>query len=120
MKEKELKNKGMNMMNCGIIDKCGNREHQGLIDSIDDVRDRCSDNIYNDTIENNTTGTKYIVEYAPIINNGYSKQDLKTLIIISSLNKEEVSGAIKSNFDKANADNSWFNGIYLSVQTVFE
>lgn len=119
MKEKELKNTGVNM-NCRYNDKCRNREYQGLIDYIDDVRNKCSDIVYNITIENNTTGTKYIVEYAPIINNGYSKQDIETMIIISDLTKDEVAETIRSNFNKANVDKPWFNGIYLTVQTVDE
>lgn len=64
--------------------------------------------------------TEYIVKYGPIVNNGYSKQDLEMMIFISDLTKEEVSETIKNNVDKANADKSWYNGIYLSVQTVDE
>lgn len=125
MKEKEFKINNEDILHCKYLYDCTNRGYscKNCIrnSNVNVFEGHNTDCFHNNTLENKTTGTKYIVKYAPIINNGYSKQDLETMVIISNLStKEEVSETIRSNFDKANDDKSWYNGIYLSVQTVDE
>lgn len=124
MEEKELEINNEDILVCKYLYDCTNRGYSCKKcirnHNVNVFEGHNTDCFHNNIIENNTTGTKYIVEYAPIINNGYSKQDIETMIIISDLTKVEVSETIRSNFNKANVDKPWFNGIYLSVQTVDE
>lgn len=124
MKEKELEINNEDILVCKYLYDCTNRGYSCKKcirnHNVNVFEGYNTDCFHNKTLENNTTETKYIVKYTPIINNGYSKQDLETMLIISDLTKDEVTETIRSNFDKANADKSWYTGIYLSVQTVDE